>query len=81
MENEREFLAEVQTYDETLILLDDAITFAMENSELIGEMQWMGQFRGGTFYADCNGSHWFADMTPYEAKIALSQKYLEDLEG
>jgi hypothetical protein len=81
MENSDEFLAEVQTYDETLNSLDDAIVFAIENSECIGEMKWMGQFRGGTFYADENGSRWFADMTPYEVKVALSQQLLEDLEG
>jgi hypothetical protein len=81
MKNENEFLAEVQTYDETLTDLDDAIAFAIANSEPIGEMKWLGQFRGGTFYADEKGSQWFADMTPYEVKLALSEQLLEDLEG
>jgi hypothetical protein len=41
----------------------------------------MGQFAGGTFYMDQYGSHWFEDMTPFEVKLALSQKFLDDLEG
>jgi hypothetical protein len=81
MENSDEFVEVMRRYDSTLVDLDDAIVFAIENSEQIDACKWIGKFHDGVFYSDTNGSQWFDGMTMYEAKMALSAQLLEALEG
>lgn len=81
MENAEEFLSAVRKYDDSIESLDDAIMFGLENSEQIDDMKWMGEFAGGVFYSDSEGSQWFDGMTRFEALMALSQQLLDQLQG
>ncbi len=72
MTNMSEFIEVMETYSDSPLEPEEAIELAIENSEVIGEMKWMGEFKEGVFYADSERSLWFADMTTYEAKLALA---------
>lgn len=83
MENGRKFLAAMRRLDSGVRDLSDAIVYAIEHSEEMGNMRWLEEFHDsvgllGTFYADANGSQWFPDMTRYEAKLIINQQFLDN---
>lgn len=71
MKNIDEFLQVMQSYDGSLTKPEEAIEFAVNNSELVGDLRWLGEFKEGTFYMDTERAAWFPGMTSYEAKLAL----------